>query len=138
MEHVNKRSFTRVPPHIDVLVEAAGRPRIHGRTRDVCMNGLFMDMDMDRDAGSVLPVDTPCQVTILLGGSQERIRVNGQVVRADRSGMALRFTEILGLESYEHLRNLLLHNAELTDQIEKELSESIGLRRLTNPPAPGT
>jgi hypothetical protein len=131
MEHVNKRIFTRVPPHIDVQVEAAERPRIQGRTRDVCMNGLYMVSE------AVLPVDTPCRVTLLLSGTEERIQVNGRVVRVDGSGMAMCFTEILGLESYEHLRNLLLHNAELAAQIEKELNESIGLKRLSTPPAAG-
>lgn len=120
----NKRQFTRVFPKIDVLVECAERQQIHGQTTDVCMSGMYM-----RCPGS-LPPQTVCRATLLLSGTTDQIQVNGRIVRSDSTGMALVFTEILGLESYEHLRNLLLHNAEMTTDIERELQSHIGLKRI--------
>jgi len=57
------------------------------------------------------------------------------VVRSAPDGIAIHFRELLGLDSYEHLRNLILHNAVDPDQAEQEFESHIGLRKADPPPA---
>jgi hypothetical protein len=42
---------------------------------------------------------------------------------------AFRFDELEGLDSYWHLRNLILYNAQDTGQVENEFANHLGLRK---------
>jgi hypothetical protein len=48
-------------------------------------------------------------------------------------GMAFVFTSILGLESFEHLRNLVCYNAPDVEQVERELTAHVGIRKRESP-----
>jgi len=39
------------------------------------------------------------------------------------------FSKILGLESFEHLRNLVYYNAENVEQVETEFTTHTGIRK---------
>ena len=119
------RELTRVPPHLDVLVEARGEILV-GQTQDICLKGTYVVCEQK------LAANTVCKITIHLGGGQAglaraQVEAYATVVRADDRGMALFFTDLIGLESFEHLKNLILYNAEYTEKIEKELESYIGL-----------
>jgi hypothetical protein len=121
----NQREFTRVPVNKEVEV-AAGQSTILGHlTKDVSLNGLFLSSE------EKLPAGTECHLTIFLGGrkSQQRIKLNGKVVRVEEGGMAFAFQEIGGSDSFAHLRMLILYNSPEARCVEKEFKAHLGIRR---------
>lgn len=121
----NRREFTRVPLHIDVEVIPNQSGLVSYHVRDVSLNGLYLQCDKP------LPLGTNCQVTLLLGEKENpvRIKVNGKVTRVNPDGMGLEITEIIGSESFAHLRNLVLYNASNIDQVEEEFHSHLGIKR---------
>ncbi|MBI9086521.1 MAG: PilZ domain-containing protein [Desulfobacterales bacterium] len=112
-----KRDKTRVKFKTQVAIRA-GDMKItsEANSTDISLRGMFVRTDQ------VLPVDTACHVDILLSGSSSRlsIRVQGRVVREDREGLGIVF-DSLDVDSYYHLKNLLLYNAQDPDSLEKEI-----------------
>ena len=122
----NQREFTRVPIQIEAQVTGGDAPMLRGPVRNVSMNGLFLLCDHP------LPIDTDCRLTLLLGDAENQTCINarGIVRRLEDTGMGIEFSHILGLESFNHLRNLVLYNAS-TDavQVEQEFKHHVGLKR---------
>lgn len=119
---MNHREFTRVRTRIPVDVEAGGK-KISGEIRDVSLNGLWLP------TATTVSERSPCRVTMHLDGGIT-VRADGVVVRSVADGMAVHFLELLELESYEHLRNLILYNAVDPAQAEQEFDSHLGLRRV--------
>jgi hypothetical protein len=73
-------------------------------------------------------------VTLILNGGEPpiRIEVGCSVTRVDPTGMGLEITAIVGVESFEHLRNLVLYNAANPLQVEQEFQDHIGIKRKEN------
>ncbi len=114
MEHHDARQFLRVAAEIAaVAVGAGGTAR--GFTRDLSPKGAYLQVDLPFPEGST------CEVTLLLEGDMVEgaraegavmVRARGYVSRSDAAGMAIEFESILGLESWDHLRGIVLLNAE--------------------------
>jgi hypothetical protein len=112
----NRRSKTRVHFETRVIIRTAETEIVsQASSRDISLKGVFVLTDRS------LPVDTPCDVEILLTGSSTRlsIRVQGHVARQDGDGLGIIF-ESIDPDSYFHLRNLLMYNAPDPDAIEEE------------------
>lgn len=128
---MNQREFTRVRASIPVDLEYAGGS-ITGSTKDVSLNGMFVATSV------VLAPETPCKAVLHLDGHGGTIivRASGSVIRALTGGLAIHFDELLELDSYEHLRNLILYNAADPAQAEHEFDSHLGLKRvdITGPP----
>ena len=121
----DRRQFSRVSIQIEGELAMDDAMTINGVSRDVSLNGLFLLCDAS------LPVGANCRVTLFLGDRKARTRVeaHGRVVRQEEAGVGLTFTEIMGLDSFEHLRNLLLYNAQdETARIEEELAKHCGIK----------
>lgn len=119
----NARDFTRASIKINAEL-VSGETSICGQANDVSLNGLFLVCDEH------LPVGSGCSVTIFLGerhASQLCIRVTGIIVRLSKDGMGVEFTE-LGMESCEHLRNLVLFNTDNVEQVNQEFRSHLGLK----------
>lgn len=119
------REFTRIPMKMEAHVVAAAADSITSdHIRDVSMKGIYLV------AEKAFPVGTVCDVVMLVGepGSQLKIEAKGRVDRSSDAGMAIEFTEI-GLESYDHLHNLVLYNSKNTDKVEQEFKDHLGLKR---------
>jgi len=56
------------------------------------------------------------------------VRAKGFVSRAGVGGMAIEFTDIIGLDSWDHLRGLVLLNAEDSQRAQEQLANHLGLR----------
>ena len=126
MEDANKREFTRVETTMEVEL-VADTVRIQSSlTRDVSLKGIFI-VTPDR-----LPVGTACEIHIYLGGKDSgcEVRATGRVVRTVEEGLGVEFTEIRGLESFDHLRNLILYNASDTTSVETEFESHLGIKPL--------
>lgn len=127
---MNQREFTRVRTRIPVDVEVGGKV-VTGTIRDLSLNGMWMATPTPP------PEEATCRVTLHLDGRGGAIvvRADGYVVRSVADGFAMHFQELLEVESYEHLRNLILYNAEDPAQAEQEFDSHLGLKRI-DPAAP--
>lgn len=129
---MNQREFTRVRTTIPIDCVVQGGGNVSGSTRDVSLNGCFVACEHP------LPDDARCLVTMHIDGRGGAVRVlaNAEVIRSRAGGFALHFLELLEVDSYEHLRNLILYNAEDPNQAEQEFDSHLGLKRVdpTQPP----
>jgi PilZ domain len=122
----NRREFTRVSVQLEAEVTAQELSSVQGHSCNVSLNGVFLHCD------TPFPVGTTCCVTLRLADHYDDmgIAASGRVVRLQDEGMAIMFTEILGLDSFNHLRNLVLSNSiGATEQIEKEFRTHVGIKR---------
>ena len=124
--HKPEREFTRVSTQFCITVAAGEKTLQSGRTQDLSMNGVYVVCD------DALPVGAECSISIRLSENEggPAITATGKAIRTgnDPSGFAMEFTEI-DLESYEHLRQLVMLNSQDPDKVEKELNQHLGLKR---------
>ena len=123
-ESAEKREVTRASARVAVEIKLAGRTVTLDRTRDVSMKGIFCETD------DALPTGSACRVTVLVGGPEgdSTVTARAKVVRVEDDGMALEFVELVGIESYTHLRNLVLRNSEDPDAVSAEIGHRAGLK----------
>ena len=121
-----EREFTRVTTRFNIEVAIGERTIRSGQTRDLSMKGVYVVCDEE------LPAGAECRIAIRLSESDEGpvITARGEVIRADAepSGFAVEFSEV-DLESYEHLRKMVMLNSSEPDKVEKEINEHLGLKR---------
>ncbi len=119
-----QREFSRVATHRRVVVAVDDHVPVFGESRDISLKGLYV-----RTAERP-PVGACCTVRVPLADDPRipDIEARGRIVREDETGFAVEFHEI-GIQSYEHLRNLILHNATDPARIKRELDEHVGLKR---------
>ena len=81
----NQRRFSRLPVQLFVEIRHDDICLSSNKTHDVSMKGLFVH------TGKTLPIGTPCQVRLMLEGTQaeQSIEVRGRVVRLTNDGMAV-------------------------------------------------
>lgn len=84
-------------------------------SRDISIKGIFVYTRQPFSVGDL------CAIRIVLSGSNigESIKAEGKVVRKEESGVGI-FFESLDLDSFMHLKKLVLYNADDPDEIEKE------------------
>ncbi len=117
------REYTRIRMKVNVEVALSGsaEKRI-GNTECLSMNGLFIECEHP------FLVGTQCVVTLLAAGpgSDVLVHARGKITFVNEAGMAAQLTSHLGMESYNHLRNLVLYNAaEESEQIETEIQRHL-------------
>lgn len=131
---MNQREFTRVRSSVPVDCIFADGRILAGATKDVSLNGCFVPCPQPP------PEDTPCTAVLHLDGRGGAIRVeaHAEVARVRAEGFALRFNELVEIDSYQHLRNLILYNAADPNQAENEFDSHLGLKRIEpGQPPPG-
>ncbi len=108
-----------------VEVRAQGRSIRSQEGIDISMSGIRLST---REA--IPPAETPCQVTIVLGGSENPviIEAKGKMVRSQEGSLAVEFTE-LDLDSYHHLQQLIVNNADDPERAEQEFAAHWGIRK---------
>lgn len=112
-----RRRRTRVVFTTEVELTSGDQTVRSSRSRDVSMTGIFIYTDQRLEPGSV------CEITVRLQGASSDLRLTaqGRVARVTEDGLAVEFTS-LDLDSYVHLRNLIVYNAEDPDGILEEVS----------------
>jgi hypothetical protein len=118
------RKSSRVPLALSADVRIDGVVRRLAVT-NLSLGGVAVVTD------TVLPVGTACHVALLLDGGEETVtcELEGEVVRNGAGEAGIVFSEVAGLESLEHLHNLLLYNASEPERIAGEFGHYLGLRR---------
>jgi hypothetical protein len=120
-----KRKFIRVPFNTTVEVRVQDRVIRSCEGINISMGGVGLST---RDP--IPPADAPCQVTINLGGSVNPVRIDarGTIARSLRGSLAVKFID-LDLDSYQHLRQLIVNNADDPDRAELEFVAHWGTRK---------
>jgi hypothetical protein len=118
-----RREFSRVAVHLRAEVIANGRVHGSGTMESLSLKGGFFRSDSAPRDG------VPVEVRLHLEGSEIEVRTRGFVVRSGVEGCAIQFTEIIGVESLEHLRNIIRFNTHDPDKVEEEFSHHLGLKR---------
>jgi hypothetical protein len=129
----NRREFTRISVHMEAEVTSNETSTVTGNVRNVSMNGLFLECQ------AAVSIGTPCLVIVRLGDGREtlRIQLGGAVARTQADGLAITFTEVLGLESYDHLRKVVRFNAgRALEHVEEELQTHAGIKQYPQTPQP--
>jgi hypothetical protein len=108
-----RRRKTRVNYKTDIRIKLdAFEVRAKGSSRDLSLNGIFVQADED------IPIGTECMVEIRLSGTTETLplKMQGTIVRKEPTGIGISFNSI-DIDSYTHLKNLVRYNSENPDAI---------------------
>lgn len=117
----HRREFSRVEVHPVIEIAVAGRPIVDAQVGNLSLRGLLV-LTVERPAA-----EATCSIAIRLGGTAAEVTATGRVVRTTSEGFAVQFTEILGLDSLEHLRNLIRYNSHNPNEVEQEFRNHLGL-----------
>ncbi len=113
------RQYTRISMKVEVESERiSDQEKRLGSTNCVSMNGIFIDCDMPFEVG------TKCRVSIFVGGRESdiSIQVKAEVITVSQKGMGVKLISHLELDSYNHLRKLVMYNADSsTERVETEI-----------------
>ncbi len=118
----HRREFSRVPVHLRAEVSVDGTRLPDGTIESLSLKGGFFRSAAPPAAG--VRVD----VRLHLEGTEVEVHTQGHVVRVAPDGAAIQFDEIVGVDSLEHLRNLILFNSHNPTQVEQEFHQHLGLR----------
>jgi hypothetical protein len=125
-----KRDFMRVPFNTEVEIHIGDRTIQSESGINISMRGLRASTgDKAPAAGAV------CSARIILNASGDRtiIQADGRIVRSEEGSVAMEFTG-LDIDSYHHLRQLIINNADDPEQAEQEFLHHWGIRK----PQPGS
>ncbi len=88
--------------------------------RDISLGGIFVLVE------EPLAVETACSVTIKLEGPSSLLRIGleGEVVRVEEDGMAIKFTKI-DLDSLVHLRHIIKIHTKDPEAVDEEFSKHL-------------
>ncbi len=123
-----RRDFIRVPFNTEAEVTARDRTIRSRDEIDISLSGLRLSADTGDD--SAFEADTPCSARIVLaaGDNQVVIEATGKIRRSEPGSLAVEFTG-LDLDSYQHLRQLILNNTDEPEKAEQEFAAHWGIRR---------
>ena len=124
IDYSSRREFTRVPVHIWGTFKDGNREIVTVEVDTLSLRGCHATTFEALPAGEVhcLMLFTEDDAKAL------HITVQARIVSSDEDGMGIEFTE-MPLESYDHLRKMVLLNASDPDRVEKEFRDHIGLKR---------
>jgi len=111
----SRRRFTRVNPHMPVNIEMPDGTLHEGLLADISYGGLFVSLS------APVRLKGPCTVEIILDNTDNRISIQGEIVRQTGDGVAIQKIAVVGLEAHAELRNLLAFNSDDVQTTEKEI-----------------
>ena len=118
------REFTRARIPVTVFLVFGGTTHRTERLRDVSLSGLFVEMP------GLAPVGAHCQIVIQPNPPDgPKVMAEGKVVRTTPDGIGIVILELIGLESLEHLQNLILYHGGNPDRVVDEFLHHDGLLR---------
>ena len=111
----DKRKFTRIPFDIGVSLAAGDSAIQTSRLKNISLEGMFVLTNAKWKIG------TECIGALEITGKSTRltIQVKAEVIRIEKDGLAMKFTE-MDLDSLLHLRHLIAIHSENPDQLDKE------------------
>ena len=122
-EGSNQREFTRVEVRVRSEIRGGGATILDAPTHTISMKGLAVR------TAERLPAGTECEIKLILVDGDVEIKAQGTVLKDLPDGLVLQFSRLLGLESYEHLRNLVFYNTADPERAEAEFNAHAGIRK---------
>ena len=122
-----KRKNIRIDFKTRVVLKCEGQTILSDAdSRDISLKGMFIKTDQ------ALEIGTPCDLELILSGASTNlsIAIKGKITRQGDGGIGVSFDGI-DLDSYWHLKNLLLYNAPDPDVLEKEFPQGSYKSRFT-------
>ena len=125
MQPQEKREFLRVSFTTEVEVRTDDRTFGSSSGINISLNGLKLATDQP-----VPEEGSPCSVKIMLRAFEHQvvIETHGRVARSGQGTLAVEFID-LDLDSYHHLRQLIISNADDPGRAEREFDAHWGIRR---------
>lgn len=117
------RIFTRLPIGRQAIVLVEGQEPFGAEIVNLSMSGVLLKADHAPAEESACTVAIP-----LSDGGELRIDTQGVIIRHRPGGFAVQFTKLEGLDSYNHLKNLLMYNAPTPENLEDELRGHSGIK----------
>ena len=122
-QNEESREFTRLNIPVSVSITTLEGEILDQRALNISMKGVLIP------ASDSLPIGSQSEVKIILGDENPLIIVSrGKVVRSDAHGVAIDFLE-MDISSFPHMKNLILYNAQESDQIAEEFVTHTGLHK---------
>jgi hypothetical protein len=120
----HRREFTRIPIHIWGTFADTTGDLLTAEVNNLSVRGCHVS------TFDALPAGGRYHLTLFVEDDEQALhfKVESRVVRSDQDGMGIEFME-MPLESYGHLRNMVLLNASDPEQVEREFRQHIGLKR---------
>jgi hypothetical protein len=120
----DSREFSRARVPVTAEIALEGMVIRTDRVRDVSLSGVFLELP------ELAAVGTGCELTIQLNPPEgPSVRALGRVARTDATGVGIAILELIGLDSLEHLRNLILYHGSDPDRLVDEFMAHDGLQR---------
>jgi hypothetical protein len=119
-----RREFIRIPFDMDVKIEVGGKILLVNKGVNISLRGLHLAaVDAKLTPGAL------CSVVIMLNTVDRGpiLEAEGKVIRSEPGSLAIEFTE-LDLDSYHHLRQLVLLNTAEPEKAEQEFIAHWGIR----------
>lgn len=115
MVFIEKRKFTRIAFEIDARVTSGGSVIQSDKVRNVSLGGMFIH------SREPLPQGAQCEVEMGVTGpaTSLQMRVEGEVVRVETEGFAIRFTK-MDVDSLIYLRHLIRIRCTDPEQHDRE------------------
>ena len=123
-----QRKCTRAKVRIAVELRLEGQVKFEGVVDNISLQGVFVRCHPQVSIGA------PCEVLIFSEELPHEVLVHadGTIVRVDAEGLAIHFGTLMGENSLQHLKNLVLYNSGAqSEQVEQELTAHIGIKSLT-------
>lgn len=121
-ESIRQREFTRNPVRLPATVTFEGGHVVTGQTRELSMNGLFVECDPADTA-----IDTPCRVKLTLPDGSTELEMEARLANRLSSGLGIAFTGI-DTDSFAHLKRLILFNASDYQRVSDEIEHHAGFK----------
>jgi len=125
MTPLDLREFSRIDIDLQVILTFEDGITVQGFAHDVALRGVRLATTCRADLGS------RCSLTMLFGDRETgllELIAEGIVVRHEPNGMAVEFTS-LDLDTYDHLRNLILAHSSDGDNMRDEFDDHLGLKK---------
>lgn len=112
-----RRKRTRVHFSTQVVIKTEdSEVRAEANSEDLSIKGVFVNTEQK------IPLGTPCDIEILLTGTSTRLAltIKGVISRQEATGLGIAF-DSMDLDSYMHLKNIILHNVSDPESLEEEM-----------------
>lgn len=118
-----KRQRIRSHYVTDVFLKTDNHQIKESMSCDISLNGVFLKTK------EKFPLNKDCIIEIKLLGVEPEIilKLNGKIVRVTTYGIGITF-EQMDIESFNHLRQIVLTNADEPDKVIKECDEKPGFK----------
>jgi hypothetical protein len=127
--HDERRGFVRVPFNTEVKLTSGTWSLRATSGIDISMSGLHLTGLDQSDAGRPQAGDTvKADIRLQAAGHRALIEADGRIIRSGPGELAVEFIDI-ELEGYQHLRQLILNNADDPDKAEQQFNEHRGIKR---------